>query len=538
MPDCDVLFVGAGHNGLICAGYLAQAGYKVIMLERRHTVGGAVVTEEHVPGFKFDLGGSAHILIHHTPIIQDLKLAAYGLDYIDIDPLFFAPFPDGSHLFIWKDLDRTCESIAKISPQDADNYRAFIKTWEPLARGMVQSFLEPPTAGNLFRNLVWKTSNGAERFERLSDILRGYGQVLKQSFKDRRVQGMIGWMAAQSGPPPAEPLSSPFALWQPMYHHSGMKRPRGGSGMLTQALARMIQANGGQIIAGAPVARILTEKGRAIGAETTGGIRVTARAVVSGAHIHTTMAMLKEAATQQARNLIAGTRIGNGFGMVVRYAMRELPDYVALPSERAGERDISEQIRNPQSVVRNSAAPQHRALQFICPDLAYLERAYGDYLGGEPARDPALISMTFSAVDPSLAPAGKHTLFLWGQYYPYELARGRSWDEIGEEVGERMLDKLAEYAPNVKNAVIGKLVETPLFLERELGLLRGNVMHLEMSIDQMFMLRPALTMSNYRGPIKGLYLTGASTHPGGGIMGASGRNAAQVLLHDLEKRKI
>lgn len=522
MPDCDVLFVGAGHNALVAAGYLAQAGYKVILLERRHTVGGAVVTEEIIPGFKFDLGGSAHILIHHTPILHDLKLAAYGLDYIDLDPLFFAPFPDGSQITIWKDIDRTCASIAAVSPIDADNYRRFIETWEPLAEGMVRSFLEPPTAGNLLRNLVWRTSRGHERFERLSDILRGYGQLLRQTFHDPRVQAVIGWMAAQSGPPPGEPLSAPFMLWHPMYHRSGVKRPRGGSGMLTQALARMVQAHGGQIIAGAPVQRILVEGGRAAGAETTGGIRITARAVVSGTHIHTTLQLLEGATVPaQARNLIRGTRVGNGFGMIVRYAMHELPNYTAQPSP-----------------VDGKPAPHHQALQFICPDLAYLERAYGDYLGGIPARDPALIAMTFSATDPTLAPPGKHTLFLWGQYYPYKLAGGLSWDEIGQSVADRMLAKLAEYAPNVKKAVIGQLVETPLYLERELGLLRGNVMHLEMSIDQMFMLRPALTLSHYRGPVKGLYLTGASTHPGGGIMGAAGRNTAQVLLHDLSRRRV
>lgn len=523
MTDCDVLIVGAGHNALVCAGYLAQAGYKVIMLERRHKVGGAVVTEEIVPGFKFDLGGSAHILIHHTPIIQDLKLEQYGLEYIDVDPLFWTPFPDGSHITIWRDLDRTCQSIAAISPEDAENYRAFVKRWEPLAHGMVASFLEAPTPGNLVRNLAMKTApSGEDRMERLSDILRGYGQVLRQSFKDPRVQAVIGWMAAQSGPPPGEPMSAPFALWHPMYHVSGLKRPRGGSGMLTQALARMIQAHGGQIIAGAPVTRILTQNGRAVGAETEGGIRVTARAVVSGAHIVTTMKMLQESVVpQQARNLVDGVRIGNGFGMIVRCAMDALPDYTALPSPADG-----------------TPGDHHRALQFICPDMHYLERAYGDYLGGMPSRDPALIAMTFSAVDPTLAPPDKHTLFIWGQYYPYELADGRSWDDIGDEVADGMLDKLAEYAPNVKGAVIDRLVEHPLYLERELGLLRGNVMHVEMSIDQMFMLRPALTMSQYRGPVKGLYLTGASTHPGGGIMGAAGRNAAQTLLRDLQRRKL
>lgn len=522
MADCDVVVVGAGHNALVCAGYLVKAGYKVIVIERRHTVGGAVVTEEIIPGYKFDLGGSAHILIHHTPVVLDLNLVAYGLEYIDIDPLFFYPFPDGSSLTIWKDVERTCQSIAQISPIDADNYRSFIKAWEPLAQGMVASFQDAPTAQNLFMNLVRNTSSGGDKFERLSDILRGYGQVLRQSFVDPRVQAAIGWMAAQSGPPPGEPLSAPFALWHPMYHHSGVKRPRGGSGMLTQALARMIQAHGGRIIAGAPVSRILTRAGRAVGVETEGGIRVTARAVVSGAHIHTTMKMLEEGAVpQRARILASHSRIGNGFGMIIRCAIDELPNYSAAPSSPDG-----------------TPGPQHRAMQFICPDLNYLERAYGDYLGGIPSRDPALIAMTFSAVDPTLAPPGKHTLFVWMQYAPYELAGGRSWDEVGDEVADSILDKLSEYAPNIKGAVSGRLVEHPLYLERELGLLRGNVMHLEMSIDQMFMLRPALTMSNYRGPLKGLYLTGASTHPGGGIMGAAGRNAAQVLLADLQRRKV
>lgn len=521
MRDCDVVIIGAGHNALVCGAYLAKAGYKVIVVERRHKVGGAVVTEEIVPGFRFDLGGSAHILIHHTPIVGDLQLDKFGLEYIDLDPLFFSPFPDGSHITIWKDVDRTCESIAAVSPRDAEAYRDFVNEWMPLAEGMVCSFLEPPTAGNLFRNLVWRTGSTSNRNERLSAILRGYGQVLRQRFFDPRVQGMIGWMAAQSGPPPGEPLSAPFALWHPMYHVSGMKRPKGGSGMLTQALARMIQANGGHIIAGAHVRRILAQDGQAVGIETEGGIRVSARVVVSGAHIHTTLNMLAESEPNPNKvSLAKQSRIGNGFGMIVRYAMESLPDYSALPSAGA------------------ESSPHHKALQFICPSLEYLEGAYGDYLAGRPSSDPALIAMTFSAADATLAPPGKHVMFLWGQYYPYQLASGESWDDIGNRVADEMLDKLAEYAPNVRNAVIDRLVEHPLYLERELGLLRGNVMHLEMSIDQMFMLRPAMTMSDYRGPLKNLYLTGASTHPGGGIMGAAGRNAAHVVFEDLERRRI
>jgi phytoene desaturase len=518
MPDCDVLVIGAGHNALICAGYLAKAGYRVVVMERRHTVGGAVVTEEIIPGFKFDLGGSAHILINHTPIVQELELAKYGLDYIDLDPLFFAPFPDGTHITIWKDVDKTCESIAAVSPADAEAYHQFIDKWKPVSQAMVEAFLHPPTPFNLARYMVFGSSIGRDsRWDQLTDLFRGYGQVMRQSFSSTQVQSLISWMAAQSGPPPSEPFSAPFALWHPMYHVSGVKRPRGGSGMLTQALAKMIQAHGGRILTSAPVKRILIEKGKVIGAEAEDGTRITARKVVSGAHIHTTLRMLgAENIPTQSRNLLERARVGNGFGMIVRYAMNELPDYTALSSN-------------------GKPGPQHTALQFICPDLAYLERAYGDYLSGMPSKNPALISMTFSAVDPTLAPPGKHTLFLWGQYYPYELASGASWDDIAQETADHMLDTLAQYAPNVKGAVIDQLIETPLYLERELGLLRGNVMHLEMSIDQMFMLRPALTMSNYRGPLPGLYLTGASTHPGGGIMGAAGRNAAAVLLHDLSR---
>ena len=518
MNDYDVIIVGAGHNALVCGGYLAKAGYRVCLLERRHKVGGAVVTEEIVPGFQFDLGGSAHILINHTPIVADLELTRYGLDYIDLDPLFFHPFPDDSHLMMWRDVDKTADSIASISPQDAESYRAFVDEWGPISEGMVEAFLNPPTPLNLARHLAYNArlhKNGY--LEAISQSLRNYGHLLRQRFVSPKVQALIGWMAAQSGPPPSEPMSGPFALWHPMYHVSGMKRPRGGSGMLTQAMARMIEAHGGTIVTDTSVARIVVENGRAIAVETAVGGIFTARTIVSGIHIHTTMRLLGEAMPPRARRLIENTRIGNGFGMIVRYAMDELPDYTALPSK-------------PGS--------QHTALQFICPDLDYLDKAYGDFLAGRPSTNPALIAMTFSATDPSLAPKGKHTLFLWGQYYPYELASGASWDDIGEEVAEHMLATLAEYAPNVKTAVIDKLIEHPLYLERTLGLLRGNVMHLEMSIDQMFAFRPALTMSNYRGPLKNLYLTGASTHPGGGIMGAAGRNAATVILHDLSRQRL
>jgi phytoene dehydrogenase-like protein len=289
--------------------------------------------------------------------------------------------------------------------------------------------------------------------------------------------------------------------------------------MLTQALARMIEDHGGTIHLNAPVVRILSERGHAVGIETADGTRLfAAKAVVSGAHIHRTMRMLGDAAPVGLHRQVAqSTAANNGMGMITRYAMHELPDYLALPSN--GE-----------------TAPHHGAIQFICPTVDTLDRAYADFLQGIPAREPALAVMTVSAVDPTLAPPGKHVMFLWGQYYPYQLASGESWDDIGKRESDRMLHLLGKYAPNVVDAVVGELIETPVYLERTLGLVKGHIMHLEMSSRQMFFLRPALQMGTYRGPLKGLYLTGASTHPGGGIMGAAGRNAAHVVRHDLEAR--
>jgi phytoene dehydrogenase-like protein len=520
VTDCDVLVIGAGHNALVCAGYLAQAGYRVIVLERRGVVGGAVVTEEIVPGFQFDLGGSAHILINHTSIVADLNLTAHGLDYLDLDPLFFHPFPDHSAITMYKSVDATCESIAQAAPEDADNYRAFVAQWLPMAQGMVESFTHAPTPLNLARYLAFADGIPRDWQGRVSTLMRGYGQLLRETFVTPKVQALVGWMAAQSGPPPTEPFGAPFALWHPMYHVSGMKRPRGGSGMLTQALARMIEAHGGAVHVNQPVARILTENGRAVGAETASGERFTARAVVSGAHIHATAAMLGDAAPAKLRDRMRKARAGNGFGMVVRLATDTLPDYLARPTGGA-------------------AGEHHTALQFICPDLDYLERAYGDYAAGRPSEHPGLVVMTWSASDASLAPQGKHVVFLWAQYFPYALASGENWDAIAERESARLVRKLAEYAPNMTpDHIIGSLIETPLYLERELGLPRGNVMHLDMSIDQMFLFRPAAGLGQYRGAVRGLYQTGASTHPGGGIMGASGRNAAAVILKDLSRRKV
>ena len=505
--DYDLIVIGAGHNALISAAYVAQAGYRVGVFERRDVVGGAVSTVEHVPGYQFDLGGSAHILIRLTPIVEELGLEDYGLEYLELDPLFFAPFEDGDAVTIYRDVDRTADGLERQFPGEGDAYRAFIDTWAPFSRTVKDVFLSTPSPFELGKTFAFGDSARIDWQSALGTILRPYGEVVDQFFSEEKVKAPLVWMAAQSGPPPTEPLSAPFLLWHPLYHESGVARPRGGSGGLTKALRRHVEAHGGDVFTGAPVDRILVEGGVARGVEVDGQ-GYTASAVLSGTHILETLDHLLPREHRPAQ--ADGMRVGNGFGAILRLALDKPLEYAASPGLES-----------------------RTGLQLLCRDRQQINNAYADYLKGNPAQDPPIVGMSFSAVDDTLAPPGGEVLWLWAQYFPYELSGGRSWDDIGDEVADTILDTFEAYAPGTRASVVGQLFQHPLWLERELGLFRGNVMHLEMSLDQMFSLRPALGMSEYRGPVDGLFLTGASTHPGGGIMGASGRNAARVVLKHL-----
>ncbi len=296
--------------------------------------------------------------------------------------------------------------------------------------------------------------------------------------------------------------------------------------MLSQALARCLEHHGGTVRCNAPVKRVLLgHVGRVRGVELEDGERAEADLVVSGAHVQTTLLGLvgREHLPGALVGKLESLRVGNGIGMTLRCAVDDLPAYAAYAPSRQGH------------------AGCHHAMQLICPSLDYLQRAYDDARRGYPARQPALVVMTPSSVDPGIAPPGKHSLYVWAQYHPYELAEGESWDAIREREASRLLATLAEYAPNMPadvREVAHHYIQTPLDLERNLGLLRGNIMHVDMSLDQMFMFRPLPELAYYKTPIDGLYLTGASTHPGGGVSGASGRNAAHAVLSDLaEKRR-
>lgn len=497
--------MGAGHNALVTAAYLAKANYRVGVFERRHVVGGAVSTEEIVPGYRFDYGGSAHILIRMTPVVQELELTRYGLHYTELDPMFHAS--DGeTPWFIYRDAERTIGELNEKFPGQGDAYRRFLKDWTPFADSVADLFNSAP--GPLETSRMITRSKGEMGMQaQLSRILRPYGEVAAEYFSDQRVRAPLSWMAAQSGPPPTDPLSAPFLLWHPLYHKGGVARPKGGSGGLTLALARAVEAYGGRIFTDAPVNRILVEGGRATGIELENGERYSAPAVVSGTHVLTTAAALPEQYVPDAARRV---RVGNGFGMVLRLAL------------------------NGKVRYRVHSEPESRVgLGLLIRSERQLMKGYGEYLAGEPTSDPPLVAMSFSAVDDSLAPPGGEVLWLWAQYYPYQLAHG-DWTTRAAEARESILTAFEHYAPGTREKIVGELVQTPLWLEQHLGLHRGNVMHLEMSLDQMFGLRPFMAASQYRWPgVKGLFLTGASTHPGGGIMGASGRNAARVMIRTL-----
>lgn len=519
----DALIIGAGHNGLTTACYLAKAGWRVAVLERRHIVGGAVCTQDDLlPGYRIDVGSSAHIMVHLTPVLRDLELESrFGLEYLEMDPWAFHPIAGTDQsISFYRDLDRTCASIAKVSPVDAIAYREFVEFWGALNDSVFDAFLQPPSGANLFKNVLKGGFRNHRVLRRLdpTEILRrlmtNYGRLIEETFQSQPMRAAMTWLAAQSGPPPRELASGDLFGWNAMIHRSGAKRAKGGSGALTQAMARCLKAHGGEILTDAEVRRIeLDSTGRAVAVHTTHD-RLEATHIVAACHVQTTFLKLLAGETLPGdlTRRIRNVRVGNGFGMIVRHGVTELPRYPGLAHDARG---ISE---------------AHSALQLLCPSTEHLDTAHREYLSGRPPTHPAVLAMTFSALDPTLAPPGKHTLFTWAQYHPYTLSTGEHWDAISGREADKIYEAVCHYAPNMRGKMDGRFVQSPLELERLLGLLRGNVMHVEMSFDQMFSFRPLPELSQYTTPIPGLYLTGASTHPGGGVFAASGYNCAQVLL--------
>ena len=515
----DVVVVGSGHNALVGACYLARAGLDVEVVERDTVLGGAASTVERWPGYAVDRGSSAHIMIRHTGIVEDLDLADCGLRYLDMDPWGFAPFgpPDQQVALTFQvDLDRTCAGIEAVcGARDADAYRAFALDWGARNLAIFKAFQDLPTFGRVGRHIASAgrvaKRGGATGLEMSREFLLPGDQLLDEHFGDERLKTALSWLGAQSGPPTHEVATGNLVGWNPLMHLVPPGRAVGGSGSLTKALAERLRRLGGTLRLGEGAAAITRGPAGVVdGVVTTGGERIATRAVLAGCHVLTTFALLGDAPLlERVRTRV---RVGNGLGMVVRLGTTDLPQY---PSATSG-----------------AGSSPYGALQLLAPSRTALRRAHGEFVAGLPPTDPAVLLMTFSAIDPTIAPPGRHNITAWAQWHPYALSNGENWDTIREREGNKIIAQVEKAAPGFTQTIEHVHVQTPLDLERELGLLRGNVMHVEMGLDAMFMYRPLPEFAGYRGGVKGLYLTGASMHPGGGIFGASGRSAAGVLLAD------
>ncbi|MEX0658172.1 MAG: NAD(P)/FAD-dependent oxidoreductase, partial [Egibacteraceae bacterium] len=475
----DVVVVGAGHNALVAACYLARDGLDVEVVEQRDMVGGAVATVERFPGYRMDVGSSAHIMVRHTGIVEDLDLAAMGLEYDDLDPWGFAPFGEQALVFS-VDLDATCSSIeAMCGGRDAEAYRRFAVDWGERNVRVFDAFQAPPSGANLGRHLwaVGKASSRAtggpavDGMELSRQFLGSGDALLDEHFDDERLKTALAWLGAQSGPPTHEVATADLVGWNTMLHRVAPGHPRGGSGMLSVALARRFEALGGTLRLGDGAAEILVHGEATAGVRTTSGERVEAAAVVAGCHVLTAVDLVGDGAgaawmrcADRARRTV---RVGNGIGMVVRLGASALPAY-------------------PGSI----GGAEWRALQLIAPSRQFLRHAHGQFNAGLPPDRPAVLAMTFSAFDDTIAPPGKHNISVWGQWHPYELSNGERWDTIAEREGAKLIAAVDAVAPGFAAGVEHVHVQTPLDLERELGLRRGNVMHVEMSLNQMFGWRP------------------------------------------------
>lgn len=506
-PPRDVVVVGGGHNGLVAAAYLSRAGFDVEVVERDSVLGGAVSTVERWPGVRVDRGSSIHVMVRHSGIIEELRLADLGLTYDDVEPWGVLPHPDGPIRFAC-DLDETCESIeAACGSADAAAYHRFVTEWTPRMRAFMQAGRHRPGMWSIGRAMLPPLLRESGRaVDVAQQWLEPAEQLIRRSFRDERLRAAVAWWAAQAGPPPHEVGTAPLAGTLALLHLRPAGRPRGGSGRLCEALAARIRAEGGTIRLADPVTEVTADGGGPRLVRTRSGDRIAARAVVLACHVVTSARLLGDVSAADR------VRVGDGVGMVLRLLTDALPRYAAGP---------------PGS---------HTAMQLLVTDLRQLRSAYGDYLRGDPPKRPPLLVMTPTATDPTLAPPGRHVVSVWTQWHPYRLSEG-TWQQRRDDVADDILATFEAWAPGITASVSDRLVQTPWDLEHELGLCNGNVMHVEEALDAMFWLRPAAGWHGNRTLYRRVYLCGASTHPGGGVWGASGRTVAGMVARDLARNR-
>jgi phytoene dehydrogenase-like protein len=521
----DGIIIGGGHNGLVTAGYLARAGWRVLVLERRHLVGGACVTEEVFPGYRVSTAAYLVSLLQER-VVRDLELRRFGYQVLPKDPAYFAPYLDGRHLFMYADQRRTQQELAKFSKKDAERYPAYERFIERMARFVEPMLLQappniPPRKAEDFaalsrlglRILKLRPAELGQLARMFTSSARGILDDWFESDELKLALATDGVIGTNGGP------SSPGTAYVLLHHvmggvdgHRGLWGfLKGGMGALSEALRLSAEGAGAEIRTNAEVAHINVRDGQAIGVVMANGDEHRARVIVSNADPRRTFLGLvgSQHLPDDFRDQIEAYRC-EGSSFKINLALGELPNYSALPGSSLG--------------------PQHRGTTHICASLDTLEGAWDDAKYGRPSREPLLEITIPTAYDPSLAPPGKHILSIFAQYAPYRLRDG-TWDQPTRDAFvNRAIDLLAQHAPNVRGAIEHVHALSPLDLEREYGLTGGNIFHGDLSLDQLFALRPVAGWARYATPIHGLYLCGSGTHPGGGVTGAPGHNAAKRIL--------
>ena len=522
----DAIVIGGGHNGLVNAAYLARAGKRVLVLERRHLVGGATVTEEIYPGFKYSVCSYVVSLLR-PEIIRELDLPSHGLEILPLNSTV-TPLPNGDYLARWADHDHTRRELYRHSARDAEAYDDYGKLMYHLAFAVkpIMAMVPPdPTSlspkdlrgllklGRHFRSL------GDERFHALFKLMTmSASDFLDEWFETEPLKATMsasGIIGTFLGP------RSPGTAYVLLHHYMGeidgafraWGFARGGTGAIAEAIAGAARRFGAEIRTEAGVARVTVKNGRATGVVLESGDEISARVVVSGLDPKRTFLKLIEADQLPADFVDSIRRFKiRGSSGKVNLSLSELPNFTCLPGE----------------------GPHLRGAISISPSVDYLERAYDDAKYGDFSRRPYMDIIIPSMIDPGMAPPGKHVMSIFVQYAPSDLKGG--WDETRREAfGDAVIDTLAQYAPNLPGAILHRQVLTPWDMERDIGLTQGNIFHGELSLHQLFFLRPAPSWADYRTPLENFYQCGSGTHPGGGISGASGRLAALTVLQDWKR---
>ncbi len=544
MEAYDAIIIGAGHNGLVCGAYLLKAGLKVLLLEKRSVPGGAATTEEampeEAPGFKFNLCAIDHEFIFLGPVIEELESAKYGLKYLHCDPSVFCPHPDGRFFLAYRSLEKTCREIARYSPRDAEKYAEFIDYWQKLMGAVSPMFNAPPQAildiarnfnSSSLKDVFATVGSKKKALDFVRTMISSPEELLNEWFDTEIVKAPLARLAAEIGAPPSQKGTTSGLMMLAMRHDCGIARPKGGTGALTDALVKFVKSKGGVILTDRTVKDvIIDDNNRAVGVRVSGGEEYRAsKGIISNIDAQRLLLDLVDPAAVNAgdpelRNRVERRIVNNNETILkIDCALSELPKFEA-----------------------GNCKEEHLiGTVLIADSVRQVERAHTLANMGEiPDEDPSMYLDFPTVLDPSMAPEGKHTL--WIEFFaPYQIAgaegtglNGTGWtDELKNKVADRVINKLAQYAPKIKDTIIARRVESPAELGSRLGAYKGNYYHLDMTLDQMIFLRPLPEIANYKTPIEGLYLTGAGTHPGGSISGMPGRNCAKVFLRSAKRSR-